>query len=782
MTLRAAIDLGGLKLSPQQAAIWKHQVIWPASTAFNQYIAFPIDHRAEKILRRKVELLTHTVPIIRSAYIGSFENPQRIELAPESAAVTVAREVIDLDQPAGRAIDMLFAPVDLRSAGQLRLQLVSFRGAKSLVLRSHHVLTDARALQVIREYLQSDSFQAPGMLSRDVQYENYVAGLDAVSAERISRQNAFFGAGTSFRGISALSTMGSEADVARTTLSRAAQEQVTSFCRDYGSTPFVVLLANVLAFIRASGIIDTMTVGFPLTHRLESRYAASIGTFSTMVPLRVEISKGDALPDLTARIAAFVGSCLRVMAVPMEHEAIDAAGSPDVVFSLLDVGDSQLNTPLGDLLRRLRAARTSRFPIEITAVRAGSEISLEVTVSKALEVLGDVSAFAGGLSAFIEAAVAHPQVSIELHQASFRSSISGSAERPHPSPATPAASSQEQQRLLNLVCESWSHVLCRSIGPSDNFFDCGGDSVSAVDMVVGLRQELGCSIPFSMVYDSLDAADFARRLKASIAGPIDLMTSQSAAAASPTQGWKQDTCSPRLYLHPPGSAASAFNQLKNAVPGGESDLLLAVVPARRQSVAEVAARLPVAAAVKRASAPVTVVGWSFTAFVAYELAALGPQGSTAVMLDPLLPERGLDVPSPQQFLKHLASRRQGSPTRIIPEGKLDVSSFAQAIETARRYGLIPAGGERRYLRHAWVMYQRARLSLASYEPTPSHARVVMAFACRSPAPGSDFKSARGRFPNAKILKSIEGDHYGMLLRISSHEELKSILTSSKGRC
>ncbi|MFF1839705.1 phosphopantetheine-binding protein [Streptomyces sp. NPDC058231] len=74
--------------------------------------------------------------------------------------------------------------------------------------------------------------------------------------------------------------------------------------------------------------------------------------------------------------------------------------------------------------------------------------------------------------------------------------------------------SETREGLLRTVGEVWHEVLgIDGIGPEDDFFDLGGDSVVAARLSALLRERLGVEVPLLMVFDNPTVAELAAELE-----------------------------------------------------------------------------------------------------------------------------------------------------------------------------------------------------------------------------------------------------------------------------
>lgn len=64
--------------------------------------------------------------------------------------------------------------------------------------------------------------------------------------------------------------------------------------------------------------------------------------------------------------------------------------------------------------------------------------------------------------------------------------------------------------VVDEVVRVWQEVLGREVGLDDHFFsDLEGNSMSAVQMVMSVEEDLGVAVPIGDLFDAPTAAEFA---------------------------------------------------------------------------------------------------------------------------------------------------------------------------------------------------------------------------------------------------------------------------------
>jgi len=233
------------------------------------------------------------------------------------------------------------------------------------------------------------------------------------------------------------------------------------------------------------------------------------------------------------------------------------------------------------------------------------------------------------------------------------------AHRPEPAAAAVAPADPAEQTLLEL----WSELLPVS-GVTDDFFACGGHSVSAAVLLNRVEREFGVRLPLVTLHRHRTVRDLAAVLGRHTA---------------PTKVTYMDgSGEPLVLIHPVGGDVLCYQPLvrelatDHAVYGIAADMDQAdehTVPSMaRRYHAQVSAEFP--------GARVRLVGWSYGAAVAYEMARLADGLWPVVMLDPWLPGRPGRPVAEEELLRAFARDLTGGQRNDL-DG-IDISDTAIA--------------------------------------------------------------------------------------------------------
>ncbi|WP_256889674.1 amino acid adenylation domain-containing protein [Acidomonas methanolica] len=195
----------------------------------------------------------------------------------------------------------------------------------------------------------------------------------------------------------------------------------------------------------------------------------------------------------------------------------------------------------------------------------------------------------------------------------------------------------------SLVAGLWRSVLGRAeIGRHDNFFDLGGDSLSAVQFVMAL-EEKGYALPITALFGAPTIARLARLLhhKPAI---FDLLTATVLPLRAEGDG-------PAVFcFHPVLGLSLSFATLLPFIPPsrpvyGLQDVALLEGEDAPRSIAELAAHYLKEIRALQPDGPYTLIGWSMGGLVAHALAgqllASGERVASLILLDSY-PLRGPD--------------------------------------------------------------------------------------------------------------------------------------------
>lgn len=328
-------------LSFAQQRLWFLQRLEPNATAYNLSRAFLFAGTLNiSALRLAFEALIKRHGVLRTRFIEVDGEPRQ-ELLDDVVFVMQEREVTGVDRASRHEhLASLLAIEDqsafiLSQAPLLEVKLIRYdEFSHALLLKMHHIVTDAWSNPILvrdlaTAYSQAIRGEAPTLPPLPVQYVDYAVWqrrrlhTDVVQADLEYWKN-YLGASvpvlelpTDFPRPAQQSQRGQRL---RFALDDVQSARIHAFCRDYASTPFVILLAAwQLLLARYSGQ-QTFAVGVPHGGRSREELEELLGFFVNTLVYRVQLD-----PQLTGRAL-----CRR-----LRGESLSALQHAELPFELL---------------------------------------------------------------------------------------------------------------------------------------------------------------------------------------------------------------------------------------------------------------------------------------------------------------------------------------------------------------------------------------------------------------------------------------------------------------
>ncbi|GAA3511922.1 hypothetical protein GCM10022220_59040 [Actinocatenispora rupis] len=302
-------------------------------------------------------------------------------------------------------------------------------------------------------------------------------------------------------------------------LDAAAHGALVELARRYGATPFMVLHTALAAVLSAAGAGPVAAVGAPVAGRTRESGDA-VGFFVNLVVLRAAVTAGDPVGALLHRVRDADVAAFAHQDTPFESvvAALNPARRPgrhplaDVVLALQNNARATLRLP--GVAAPMEVVRTgaARFPLlvdvtdryDATGAPAGVELTVEYRTD---EFAGEVMAwFADALVAVLTALPAHEDTPI--------GALPGvpplppgcppaTAYDPLPTPETVAPHRIEgaDGGLVARIAAIWADVLgVPAVGPDDDFFALGGNSLRAVRVAARIATREGLAATANHVF------------------------------------------------------------------------------------------------------------------------------------------------------------------------------------------------------------------------------------------------------------------------------------------
>jgi thioesterase domain-containing protein/acyl carrier protein len=274
------------------------------------------------------------------------------------------------------------------------------------------------------------------------------------------------------------------------------------------------------------------------------------------------------------------------------------------------------------------------------------------------------------------------------------------------------------------------------VGVLDDFFALGGESLSAIRLIVGIEQRYGISIPMSTFSTGSTVADLAQRVAHRHVSAFDPVV-----VVKPTGGR-----SPLFLVHPIGGNVLCYNELGRHLPAEQP--LYALQASGIEAGTTASASIPRMAhdyleAIRRIQpeGPYHLAGWSLGGLIAFEMARQLEDGGTdvgsLVLLDTITMRPGAATELPASklysyFAWELLWGTLGADTPVDPLPE-DLASDDEALEViislAADHGVLPRNGSRELVRRLLDVFRAAWRAGADYRPTPSALDVTLLRAC-----------------------------------------------------
>ena len=331
-----------------------------------------------------------------SADIGDDRTPHFwAHVETDVAPPVEVRDLAPTDTPES-VIATWARPFDLARAPLMRV-LVATREERSLVaLDMHHLISDARTAQVLLEEFSAlyAGETLPDVRAQYGDWSAWAAGRDLTAAKAFwlgqfphrpepgdlvpdfPRSNRAAPAGA----------------VARAHVPGAVRGAVEAFAAASSATPFMVLLAGLMATLARYSRQDDVTIGCPVSGRLHVDVQRTAGLFVNTLALRGHPRRDTTFAALAADVARTCEAAFDNQEYPYEAlvEALGARGDAsrnplfDVTLALQDgpaVPDRWAGLPC---VRAATGPAPAKFDLSFTVTPAGDGYDIELTYNPAL--------------------------------------------------------------------------------------------------------------------------------------------------------------------------------------------------------------------------------------------------------------------------------------------------------------------------------------------------------------------------------------------------------------
>ncbi|MGW2845603.1 amino acid adenylation domain-containing protein [Streptomyces sp. NPDC001274] len=318
-------------------------------------------------------------------------------------------------------------------------------------------------------------------------------------------------------------------------LDAAAHARVVESARARGATLFMALHAALATALLRAGADEDLAIGAPVASRAgDGSVEDAVGFFVNMLVLRTDVS-GDPTPaELLARVRETDLAAFGHQDVPFE-DVVGELNPPrtpgrqpftDVVLALQNNARAEVALPGAEHGVEIVRTGAARFELLMDVTdstsASGEPDGLTLTFEYRDESLEEafVPWLARALPEALEAQVASPDTPLSRLALTAPPRRAGDADRiPVPERRrTPLAAGRPMTALEQEVAAVWCEVLgVRGVGPDDDFFALGGNSLRAVRAVA--RLAAGRPVTTAQLFAAPTVSAFAAELERATARP-----------------------------------------------------------------------------------------------------------------------------------------------------------------------------------------------------------------------------------------------------------------------
>jgi amino acid adenylation domain-containing protein/non-ribosomal peptide synthase protein (TIGR01720 family) len=553
----------------------------PGSALYNVPFAARIEGALDTgALEKSLAALVRRHEALRTTFAMEEGEPVQI-IAPDGtpalARVDLAAPAVD-DAPE-RVLDLACAeaakPFDLQVGPLWRVLLVQLAPRDHLlVLTLHHIVSDAWSQRLIldeiaRHYAAFQGRSAPTLPPSPLQYADFAAWqrrvLDSGSHHRaeefwerhLAGSPALLSLPVDRPRPAVASGRGGTQAIA---IPPAILGKLEALCRGERASLFMGLLAAFQALLfRWSGEED-LVVGTAVAGRGRPELEGVVGCFINTLALRATVSGAASFLELLARARAACLEAFEHQDLPFERlvERLRPERRLDhtPLFQVMLVLDTAAGPPLTLAECRVRPVPlgTGTAKHDLTLALERTEEGLRGVLEYAIDLFeaGTIARLAREFEGLLAAAADHPGTPIaalpgltppaELRPAGWRPRVAGGAtdRDAQPAPdALPPSNALPVPGIERTLVRLWCELLrLERVGPHDNFFALGGDSILSLQLVARAQQE-GIAITPRQIFEHQTIAALAAAAAAAAPGgaPAEQGPVTGEVPLTPIQAW-----------------------------------------------------------------------------------------------------------------------------------------------------------------------------------------------------------------------------------------------------
>ena len=307
----------------------------------------------------------------------------------------------------------------------------------------------------------------------------------------------------------------------------ASTEGLRAIARDADVTINMLSLGLYAAMLAMVCEVSALTIGVPVRGRLTPELEGVMGFFNNLLPLPVQVDRAMSLPQYLGRVKRELVETLRFQEIPFERLAAQPnmiarsahTGLYQVLFSFQDARERNRNW--GPVRQRnvlvLQKGATEDLGLWLMdgpgGLEGGMNYNADVYRPATMQALRDL------YLEMVARVLTNPQVRLDtlMDRDSYRAAAGvnhlGAAEG-NPKAAAPEAQPRARAEARTLSATQgqllavWSDLLgldAGHIGLGDNFFDIGGDSLRAMEVIARMQRATGKRAnPRVLIFETLE--------------------------------------------------------------------------------------------------------------------------------------------------------------------------------------------------------------------------------------------------------------------------------------
>ncbi|MBD9725901.1 non-ribosomal peptide synthetase [Streptomyces caniscabiei] len=529
-------------LSFSQHRMWFMDQLVPDNAFFNVAEALrltgPVDVEA---LQGALSAIVERHEVLRTCYPSPGGQPHQVIVA--NASVPLDKVAAgDEEQARAVVVERIRQPFDLSQGPVIRAGLIQLEGSDAdhvLWICIHHIAYDEWSNnQLLQElsalYTTLTTGRTMQLPSLPVQYADFAMWhREWVSATVREHQLGYWRrqlAGSppslplrtdlprprrpSQRGAAVTFDLGLEVTAG---LRRLADAQ--------GCTPYMVLLTVFGVLLQRYGAGDDIPVATPVANRNRQETEPLIGLFFNTLVLRLDLSGEPDLGELLRRTKDVAVGAYEHQDVPFEQlveelrQPRDPSRNPlaQVLFQLHNrrPGAGELTLPDVTAERFHFPWTTARLDLEWHLRETGDTFTGIVNYATDLFAHDTVARMVDDFETLVAAVLDAPDTLCTVRLAGAATATNGNADRSGGSrssqdetTATVSPPTVGLEEIRQRMCTVWSAVLgLDEVGLNDDFFDLGGQSLLATQLIARIAEAFGVRIPLSELFDQSTVGD-----------------------------------------------------------------------------------------------------------------------------------------------------------------------------------------------------------------------------------------------------------------------------------